>query len=310
MDRTSLSLLLFAAFTAIALAVLLVVAAVTRRLFGPRREPELPLILRHSGTGQPLTSLDAEPQDLDAEFERLVGDAGVPLGPVELVLAVLTGALAAGGIAWIWYDEPLMGMAGALVVILLFPPLLLVRRTRQRMILREQLPMVLDLMARAVRAGQSLDQAISLIGAQSPAPWGPQFRIAARQLESGLSVQSAVAALWRRTRIAEVHELLTVLTVHRQTGGNLSLMLERLAANARDRLDFHRQFRAATSGARYATILMLVAFVAVCGVFFLNDNDYSRKFLQQPEGAAAVGVALGLMVVGTWWIQRILRVDY
>jgi tight adherence protein B len=309
-DRTTVLLVLFAALTALALALLLAGLALARRLFGPRRMPALPLVLRHPETGQPLTSRDAEPQDFDAEFARLVGDADVPLGPLELVLAVLTGALVAGGIAWIWYDEPLTGMVAALVVLLLFPPLLLARRARRRMTLREQLPMVLDLMARAVRAGQSLDQAVGLIGAQSPPPWGPQFRLAARQLESGLSVQAAVAALWRRTRITEVQELLTVLTVHRQTGGNLSLMLERLAANARDRLDFHRQFRSATAGARYATILMLVAFVVVFGYFFLNENEYSRAFLQTPEGTAALAAAIGLMALGIGWIQRILRVDY
>lgn len=313
MDRTSVLLLLFAAMTALALGLLLAVMALVRRLFGPRWARQAvppPLIQRQARTGLPLTSLDAEPQDFDAEFERVVSDSDLPLGPFELVLAVVTCALLAGGVAWIWNDEPLMGMAAALVVIVLFPPLLMARRSRRRLTLREQFPMVLDLMARAVRAGQSLDQAVSLIGEQSPPPWGPQFRIAARQLESGLSVQAAVAALRRRTRIMEVQELLTVLTVHRQTGGNLSAMLERLAANARDRLDFHRQFRAATSGARYATITILVAFVILFGFFFVNDNEYSQAFFQKPEGAAATALAFGLMALGLWWIQRILRVDY
>jgi tight adherence protein B len=312
-DRTSVSLLVFAAFTAIALAFLLAGLALFRRLFGrrlARRVPPPPLILRRPDTGQPLTSLDAEPRDFDAEFARLVSDSDLPLGAVELVLAVLACALLAGGVAWIWNDEPLVGIAGALTVILLFPPVLLARRARRRLTLREQLPMMLDLIARAVRAGQSLDQAFALIGAQSPPPWGPQFRVAARQLESGLSVQAAVAALWRRTRVTEVQELLTVLTVHRQTGGNLSDMLERLAANARDRLDFHRQFRSATAGARYATVLMLVAFVAVFGFFFVNDSEYSQAFLRKPEGLTAVGLAVGLMALGIWWIQRVLRVDY
>jgi hypothetical protein len=55
---------------------------------------------------------------------------------------------------------------------------------------------------------------------------------------------------------------------------------------------------------------MLVAFVAVFGFFFVNDSEYSQAFLRKPEGLTAVGLAVGLMALGIWWIQRVLRVDY
>ena len=176
--------------------------------------------------------------------------------------------------------------------------------------LREALPPVLDLIARACRSGESLDQAIALVGTQAAAPWGAQFQICDRQMQAGLSVASAFTTLWRRTHVPEIRDLQLVATVHRQTGGNLAAMLEKLADNARDRLDFQRQFRSATAGPRFGSLVMTLVFVGVVGLLFLYDNEYSTRYFERPEGWSITAFGCGLLGVGLLWINRILRVDY
>jgi tight adherence protein B len=315
LDPSSWSLLVFAALTALALAVLLPALGLVRWVLGrasDRRVGEAsppPLLPAYLREGRPPAEGEGEPVDLDTAFARLVGEARLPLGPWEFALTVVAGALLVGGGLLLWTDAVAPGLAGAALTVLLAVPLLRLRRARLVAAMRAGWPEVIELMARAVRAGQGVDRALELVGAQAPEPWAAQFRACARQVQVGLSVRAAVGAMARRTRLPEVHELGTVLAVHRQTGGSLGRMLERLAALARDRLAVERQFRAATAGARFATALMVLMLVLGLLFLFVYEPDAGRPYLQRPEGLAILATAAGLATLGLGWVHAVLRLD-
>jgi tight adherence protein B len=168
----------------------------------------------------------------------------------------------------------------------------------------------MELLARAVRAGESLDQAIQLVGSTVKKPLGPEFKRLAHQLEMGLSIDTAMRAISRRAPVAEIRILASALMVQRQTGGSLPITLERLSAVIRDRLSYHRQFKAATGAGRISTILIGVAGPLIALYLLIFQRDYFNKFFESFPGQMMLTTAICLQIIGFFWIYRLLKSDY
>jgi tight adherence protein B len=184
------------------------------------------------------------------------------------------------------------------------------RRNQRIKDIREQLPNSMEAMARAVRAGETLDQAVELTAAGTPHPLGVEWRRTARHLEMGLSVPGAMKSMVKRAPLMELRILSTALNVQRRTGGNLSQTLERLSHVIRDRLSYQRQFQAATGSSRMATILIAAAGPLVFTYMIIFQPDYMGQFFNLAGGWTLLGIAVVLQVVGLIWVTALLRNRY
>jgi Flp pilus assembly protein TadB len=211
---------------------------------------------------------------------------------------------------WSWFDDAVSVCTGLLIGMGAFVGYLVYLRARRRAAMQEQLPDVMELLARAVRAGESLDQAIALAGETAGKPLGPEFRRCAAQLEMGLSVDAAMRGLARRAPLGEMRIFAATLMVQRQTGGKLPVTLERLGKVIRDRISYHRQFRAATGASRVSTILIAIAGPLVAAYLLVWQRTYILHFTESFAGQMLLLTALVLQAVGLLWIYRLLRTDY
>lgn len=277
-----------------------------QRVGGGKGEPELAQL--------PLVPGEQPPQGMlasaDHRFLRLVIHSGVQQTPFEMFLLALLFGLAIGGALFVWQQNLLLASLGMLLGYAIVLVFLLYRHRRRRAELRDQLPDVMDLMARSVRAGQSLDQAVAMAGDSAPAPLGIEFRRCARQLEMGLPLDTAMRALAQRVPISEMRILGATLMVQRRTGGNLPDALERLVRVVRDRLEYQRQFRAQTAGSRFASTMIALAGPAVAAYFFIWRRDYVDVFFQSLLGNVLLATAVLLIIIGVVWVFRLTRSDY
>lgn len=247
---------------------------------------------------------------IDRWFVNLVTNTGLGLTPLAgMLLAIFWGVLI-GGAVWVWRNNFIPGAVGMMLGMIATLFYFAYVRARRMAALREQLPDVMELLARAVRAGESLDQALTLAGETIAEPLGTEFRRCSRQLEMGLSMSATMRALARRVPIGEVRILAATFMVQRQTGGNLPITLERLAAVIRDRISYHRQFRASTASGRISTIMIAMAGPLVACYFIFFQTDYIRRFIELPVGLPLLGAAIILQIIGLTWIYSLLRSDY
>ena len=72
----------------------------------------------------------------------------------------------------------------------------------------------------------------------------------------GLGLPAVMRSLTRRVPLYDVRILATTLIVHRQMGGNVVSVLERLAQVIRERLNYRRQLRATTAAGRMSAGLV------------------------------------------------------
>lgn len=255
----------------------------------------------------PATGLSSR---IDQALERLVLESGVSASSLTVTLFLVLSGLICGGGVLLWTDDLVSSVIGFLVGMGAPLPYLSLRRAGRIRDVQSQLADAMDLMSRATRAGESLDQAIALVGERSPEPLGLEFRRCARHLQMGLSVSAAMRALVHRLPIMDIRILATTLSVHRQAGGNLALTLERMARVVRDRMSYRQQIRSVTAAGRFSAMLIATVGPLLFLYLFTFERDYVGKLLDLPLGNLMLALAVVLEIVGLVWISRLIRTEY
>ncbi len=243
----------------------------------------------------------------DNWFFRLLHESGLGWDATTGSLLIVLSGLVIGGALFLWEEQPLAAGWGVLVGSLLPLGYFVRKRRQRRKCFQEQLPSALDMLARSVRAGQSLDQAFDLLGRHAPEPLAAEFRQAAQQLELGMSMPAVMRCFLYRVPLDDVRIFATTLAVHRETGGNVAEALERLAAVVRERLSYRRQLRVATGAGKISAILVGSVAPLVFLFFFIFRPEYLRSMLESPLGQSMFVLGIVLELVGLVWTARLLR---
>ena len=314
METTILTLLCFVALTTVIAAVGMVLRDL---VFAPQAEigtdavsSKRPVTLRRL----PLLREEINPtgmtESIDLHFGRLVQESGFDCTPQAAIMMLACCGLLTGGVLFVATDNILLGAIGLLFGTLLPLGFLFFYRAKRLKAIGEQLPEVVDLLARAVRAGESINQAIQLVGEKAGGPLAVEFRRCAGQLEMGLSVAVAMRALSYRVRTLDMKILTNTLAVHQETGGELVATLDRLAFVLRDRMTYRRQLRATTAAGRFSALMVAAIGPLLFGYMFLFQPEYASKLMELPLGQALLGIAVVLEIVGLAWIMRLLKPEY
>jgi tight adherence protein B len=268
------------------------------------------LRLRRIRPSKTVGSIGGPVTAFDRWFSRLVQETGLGWDPGAAALLMVLCGLLTGAALFLWNEELLPAAIGILLGVPLPAAYLVVRRWRRVRLLQDQLAPALEILARSVRAGQTLDQAIGHLGGHSPEPLATEFRFCARQLEMGLGMPAVMRGLVGRLQMYDVRIFATTLIVHRQAGGNIAAVLDRLARVIRDRLSYRRQLRAVTAGGRISAGLVSLITPALFLFFILVRPTYIASLLHSPLGQSLLVLTVFLEVVGLIWTARLLRPAY
>ena len=238
-------------------------------------------------------------------LEQLLKEAGVALRPDRFLLlaAVLAAAPALAG-AWLWrWPGGLAGCAAGLAL-----PWVVVRawRKARRDRFVNQLPKAFDLMARVLRAGQSVPQAFQAVGEAFEEPLAGEFSRCQQQQNLGLPPEVVFQELAKRSGIVEFRIFVMAMLIQRQTGGNLSEVLERLAALVRSRLRLRQHVRTLTAEGRLQGLTLVVLPFVLYAALFVINRPYAATLLDHPALVCGTGLLMG---IGVLWIRKIVHYD-
>lgn len=314
LNNVTLSILGFAVFAVLAIVVVMVIRDRRRT-----REDELDDRLGDEKTLRAIKKQIQEEDEearwnsgsvLDRGFNMMVRDSGMGLTPSSALMLILLAGVVVGSTIWLWRESILPALAMALLAMGLVVLVFVYKQAAYRRELYKMLPNAVELLARAVRAGESVDQAIKLVGESTPEPLGREFRRAASQMEMGLSLAAAMQAMARRLGIMELRILASALTVQRRSGGNLAVTLERIAHVIRDRQAYRTQFRANTSGARYGALLIILCMPLYLIFILFVQPEFGNAFFASMTGWLILLGSVAMILLGVAWIFSLLRTDY
>ena len=246
----------------------------------------------------------------NSRLGRLASETGLGLTAETALLSAILVGLSVGGALFIWRDDVLAAATGAVLGMLIVAGVLFYFRARWHRAIRDRLPDCMDLMARAVRAGESLDQAITLAGNSGLRPMDAEFRYCASQMKMGLSLEAAIRSMAARIPLTEMRILAMTLVVQRRRGGSLPTTLERLARVFRDRVSFYRQFQAATALGRGSAALIALLALALDAFVVFGNSEYAESLLTTNTGRVMLATAVVLQILGITWALWLFRSHY
>jgi tight adherence protein B len=103
--------------------------------------------------------------------------------------------------------------------------------------------------------------------------------------------------------------VVTAVLIQRETGGNLAEIFNRIAQVIRGRFRFGRRVRTLSAEGRMSGWILALVPIGLFGMLSLTQPDYLPPLLQEPLGQKMVVAACVLMVIGIFWIRKIIRID-
>lgn len=184
----------------------------------------------------------------------------------------------------------------------------LVTRRRQRF--GEQLDETLPLMASSLRAGFGLLQAMDAVAQEGEAPTSEEFRRLVTESHLGRDLSESLDAMATRVANEDFTWVVQAIDIHRQLGGDLAEVLDKVSSTIRDRNRIRRQVKALSGEGRLSATILFVLPLAMIAVMSVVNPDYLSELTGSSLGRTLLAVAGGLMVVGGFWLRRITRLVF
>ncbi len=247
---------------------------------------------------------------MDTAFNRLIHHTLLEMSPEQaLGFVCLLGVVGASAL-YLWKGEIWVSLIGMVIGMSIPLVIYFLLKDRWHLRLLDQLPDACFLMARSLRAGLSISQAVDTMATYGPKPLAEEFRRVGDNLEMGLPPAAAFQIMANRIQLADFDALAACLQLHKSVGGNLPVLLDQLAASTRDRNLFRGYIRSVTALGRITATFMAMSVPVILLGYAILQPSYFDNFFKTTAGLIALITALVLDVIGTIWIYRLLKIDY
>jgi tight adherence protein B len=189
-------------------------------------------------------------------------------------------------------------------------PYLFVRHKRKVRMdrMEEQLPEALDFLARSMRAGHAFSISLEMVGEEIVDPLGQEFRTLFNEQNLGAPLDVAMRNFAMRVPLLDVRFFTSSVLLQKQTGGNLSEILSRLAYVIRERFRLKGQVKAASAHGRLtATILTLLPVATMLGLLVVAPG-YLQGMAEDSDGKWLIDGAIVAQVLGNFFIKKIINI--
>src|SRR5215469_10135018 len=241
-------------------------------------------------------------------LQDFVMQAGMRTRPGKILL--LSGALACGAflVAQKFSSFPWPILAGGLAGALPLAFVAIKRRRRLRQF-EERFPEALDLLNRAIRAGHAFTTGLSMIATEAPEPVAGEFRTTFEEQNFGLPLRDVLQNLSDRVPLIDVRFFVTSLLIQKETGGNLSEILDNLSRVIRDRFRIYRDVKAKSAHGRLtAGILIALPPLMVLGFQIVNP-EYMPVLVNDRIGPYLLAGAAVWQLIGSLLLWKIVSIE-
>ena len=240
---------------------------------------------------------------------RWIEQSGVKT-TISAVLLIAAGLAVALGVAVMLLLKARWGfLVGAALGFALPFVFLNMKRTKRTRAFEEGFPEALDLIARALKAGHAFVTGLKMVADEMPEPIGPEFRKTFDEQNFGLPLKDALENLTMRVPGLDVRFFTTAVLIQRETGGNLSEILENLAHVVRERFKILRQVRVYTAHGRMTAYVLLALPAVLCIALAFINPDHMNLLFRERIGQMMLMGAVVMQAIGYFWIQQVIKIE-
>ncbi|WP_249021649.1 type II secretion system F family protein [Conexibacter sp. S30A1] len=234
--------------------------------------------------------------------------AEIDIGLEQLLGYVVVAILLVGGLLVLKTHSPVAALL-ALVVPGAALMAIRMRADRKRRMFADQLPDNLQVIASAMRSGQTFVGALKAVLEDAPEPSARELRRAVLDEQLGIPLADALAQVTERMRSQDFKHVAIVASLQRETGGNTAEVIELVAETVRQRIEIRRLVRSLTAQGRLSGGVLAGLPVALLLFISLINPGYVRPLYHTTMGLVALGVSMGLVVCGGFVIRKIIKIE-
>ena len=179
------------------------------------------------------------------------------------------------------------------------------RAAKQRIMFGEQLADNLQVIASAMRAGQSFGGALAVAVEDAPEPAKREFERVVADERLGIPLEDSLGAVVDRMDNRDLHQVALVATLQREAGGNSAEVLDRVADTIRDRVSLRRLVSTLTAQGRLSRWVVTMVPVGLALFIGLTTPGYLDPLFHTTAGNVMLGIAITMGITGSLIMKKI-----
>jgi len=281
-----------------------------QELGGPAQGPGAPVLLAEKPvSSMPKVDNFVRGTDAGSWLAQLIEQSGVHTSPGSIVVLSVGLCACVGLVGVVLMRRWEAGMLGAVVGLVMPIGFLRFRRTKRFRQFEEAFPEALDLLSRAIKAGHAFQTAMGMVADEMQPPVGLELKKTFEQQNFGLPMKEALNQLSERVPLIDVRFFVTAVTIQRETGGNLSEILDNLAHVVRERFKILRQVRTHTAHGRFTGYVLLALPAALALALSFISPDHIHLLFTNRLGQTMLMVGVVMQTIGYFWIRQVIKIE-
>ena len=171
-----------------------------------------------------------------------------------------------------------------------------------------QIPEALELLGRSLRAGHSLNAGFGLVASEMQDPLAKEFGRAFEEQNLGIPLEEAIEDMAKRVPNMDLRFFATAVILQRQTGGDLSEILDKIGHLVRERLQILGQIQALTGEGRMSGAVLLGLPPVLFLVMLKLNYEYIMQLFTDELGRYMLCGALVTQIIGAIVIKKIITI--
>jgi tight adherence protein B len=171
------------------------------------------------------------------------------------------------------------------------------------------LPDVLMLVATSLRSGFGLPQALDAVARDAAEPAAKEFSRALAETRIGTDITDALDHMAARMDSTAMRWAVMAIRIQRDVGGNLAETLMTTARTLRERESLRRQVSTLSAEGRLSAYILIALPIGVFLYMLAVNREYVSLLWTQPLGLGMLIVAAVMLVIGVFWMRRVVRIE-
>lgn len=240
----------------------------------------------------------------------LIGQSGLNIAlPLYCLISFLFGALTAV-LSYLMMHIPLLSIVVLGVNTVFTPYFILKKKTemRQRKFTKH-FGNALEMMVRGLDSGMPPQECFHHIAKDVPDPCGSVFKQIMSDVQMGISLSDSIEQAYVNMQTPELKFFACVISIQQQTGGNLVTILGNIAEVIRERAALKQKAKALSSEAKMSSIIVGALPFIVCAGLAAMDYSYISLLWHTLSGKIILGVAIGMLTLAMFIMNKMSKID-
>ncbi|MFD1214886.1 type II secretion system F family protein, partial [Arthrobacter sp. GCM10027362] len=240
---------------------------------------------------------------------QVLDHAGLKTPPADfLILAGSATALA--GTLGLLAAGPVVAVLLAAAVPLGTKLLLRVLAARRQRAFANQLDDTLQLLAGGLRAGHSLLRALDAVSQEAESPTAEEFARIINETRLGRDLNEALAQTAQRMKSEDFGWVAQAIGIHREVGGDLAEVLDRVGLTIRERNQVRRQVKSLSAEGKMSAYVLMALPFAIVAILSLTSPSYIGQFGQSVAGYGMIAAGVVMLTIGGVWLRKIVSFKF